>query len=307
MNTNKSVLALSAFVILLSGVMMAHKFLFLGLLALATWLLAFIAPEIRDAAVEAINSIKASLVPSGGTNDPVVDDDLSASLIPSGGTNDPVVDDDEVVGDPSRKLFAAATPASRGTKSVSFASAAEASKPSPSFPSDQAASKKDVLAFAEWFEEKRKEDAERQDQCRREELDYQEQRRQKDQERFERAEENQLAMMSKMNEHGTKIGQHGILLEDHGEKIAQNATDIYDLRSQTQKNAIAILGTPRMVQKAAKKVAKEYIALDRAKRRAAKKMGLPSPDSSLSPASSSSSSLSSLSSLRDLPDESFKK
>lgn len=51
---------------------MAHKFLFLGLLALATWLLAFIAPEIRDAAVEAINSIKASLVPSGGTNDPVV-------------------------------------------------------------------------------------------------------------------------------------------------------------------------------------------------------------------------------------------
>ena len=46
MNTKKSVLALTAFVIILPGVMMTHKLLFLGLLALATWLLAFIAPKL---------------------------------------------------------------------------------------------------------------------------------------------------------------------------------------------------------------------------------------------------------------------
>ena len=58
---------------------------------------------------------------------------------------------------------------------------------------------------------------------------------------------------------------------------------------KTQKNAIAILNMPRMVQKEAEKAARRCIAQDRAKRKAAKEMGLPSPDSSLSPSSSSSS------------------
>ena len=86
-----------------------------------------------------------------------------------------------------------------------------ASKPSPSSPSDQVASKRDVRSFADWFQEKRIEDAERQEQLRREDL-----------ERMERAEKHQHTMMSMLKEHGTKIEQHDVTLEDQNvDRIAQ--------------------------------------------------------------------------------------
>ena len=156
-----------------------------------------------------------------------------------------MVDDDEVARDPDRKPIAAATPASKGTKSVSVASAPEPSKPSPSSPSDQVASKRDVRSFADWFQEKRIENAER----RREDLDRQRQYRREDQERFERAEKNQNTMMSMLNKQGSKIEKHDATLEDHDKQIRWTESRIRRMEHQVRENTQALIMTPFQCQR----------------------------------------------------------